>query len=106
VADTTDAAMSRTHAAALSPTHTRCTNAGSDTATSSATCSHTAAATTATTATAAATTTSEQRRGRRDQQCRYGGYCKKLGYPRHDDLLVCAVNSASTPGNTKGLGCG
>jgi hypothetical protein len=104
VAYTTDAAMSRTHAATLSPTHTRCTNAGSDTANSSATCSHTAAAT-ATAATAAAAA-SEQRRGRRDQQCRYGGYCKKLGYPRHDDLLVCAVNSASTPGNTKGLGCG
>src|SRR6266852_2841620 len=41
-----------------------------------------------------AASASEQRAGRCDQQCRYGGYCKKFGYPRHDDLLF-VINSAS-----------
>jgi hypothetical protein len=49
-------------------------------------------------AAAAAAAASEQRAGRCDQQCRYGGYCKKLGYPRHDDLPF-VFNSASKPGN-------
>jgi hypothetical protein len=91
--------MSRTHAAAMSPTHTGSTNAGSYPATSSDTCSPSGttaasaatsatATTTTTTATATATATGEQRPGRCDQQQgRYCGYRKKLGYPRHDDLL-------------------
>ena len=63
VADTTHAAMSRT-----------CTGANSCPAWC-ASCSRASAAAAAT-ATAA---TSEKRSGRCDQQCRYGGYCKKLG---------------------------
>jgi len=89
VADTSYAAMPCTHAAAMSPTHTRCTNAGSYSATSSA------SAGTAPTA-ATATASREQRSRRCDQQCRYGGYCKQLGYLRHDDLLF-AFNSAANP---------
>jgi hypothetical protein len=87
VADTTYAAMSRAHAAAMSATHTG-TNTGSCPATSSSSPSGAAAPA------ATATPTSEQRPRRCDQQCRYGGYCKKLGYPRHDDLLF-AFNSAA-----------
>ncbi|MBR0719489.1 hypothetical protein [Bradyrhizobium liaoningense] len=79
--DATCAAVSRT--SAMSPAHT---------ATSSNSPSGTAAAATTTAATTSAT--SEQRPRRCDQQCRYGGYCKKLGYPRHDDLLF-AFNSAA-----------
>src|SRR5216684_2330314 len=45
-------------------------------------------------ASAASTAVSEQLAGRCDQQCRYGDYCKKLGYPRHYDLLF-VFNSAS-----------
>ena len=48
----------------------------------------------ATAASGAAASASEQRAGRCDQQCRYGDYCKKLGYPHHDDLLF-VINSAS-----------
>jgi hypothetical protein len=92
VADTSYAAMPCTHAAAMSPTHTRCTNAGSYSATSSA-----SAGTAPTAATATASTASREQRSRCcDQQCRYGGYCKQLGYLRHDDLLF-AFNSAANP---------
>jgi hypothetical protein len=55
--------MSRTHAAAMSPTHTGCTNAGSYPATTSDTCSRAAS----TSSTAAAAAASEQRPGSRDQ---------------------------------------
>jgi len=58
--------MSRTHAAAMSPTHTGCTNAGSYPATTSDTCSR-AASTSSTAAAAAAAAASEQRPGSRDQ---------------------------------------
>jgi hypothetical protein len=94
VADTTHTAMSRTYAAAMSPTATGSATTATGSATTATTATTaTGSATTATTATAAATTaTSEQRRGRCNQQCRYGDYCKKLGYPRHDDLLF-AFNS-------------
>ena len=100
VADTTHAAMSPiAHAAmspatraAMSPTETGCTGANS--CATSATCSRASSASSASSAPAA----SEQRAGRCDQQCRYGGYCKKLGYPRHDDLPF-VFNSASKPGN-------
>src|SRR3954454_1382922 len=82
--------MPCTYAATVSPTHTRCTNAGSYSAASGS-------ATAATAATATATATSREQRSRRcDQQCRYGGYCKQLGYLRHDDLLF-AFNSAANP---------
>jgi hypothetical protein len=59
----------------------------------SRTSSNSAAAPTATAAPTAAATTapaaiSEQRAGRCDQQCLDGNYCKKLGYPRHDALLI------------------
>jgi hypothetical protein len=37
---------------------------------------------------AATTAISEQRAGCCDQQCLDGNYCKKLGYPRHDALLI------------------
>ncbi|WP_198031858.1 hypothetical protein [Bradyrhizobium sp. Ec3.3] len=100
MADTTNATMS--HAAAMSPTHTAssypatCSRSGTA-ATTATTAAATATATTAATtaATATATATSEQRPGRRNQQCRYCSYCKKLCYPRHDDLLF-AFNSASS----------
>jgi len=77
VADTTHAAMSRT-----------CTGANS----CPACCSHASSA-----AASASASASEQRAGRCDQQCRYGGYCKKLGYPRHDDLPF-VFKSASKAG--------
>jgi hypothetical protein len=87
VADTTHAAMSRTCTGANScpACCAGCSHASSDSASSGAA---------AATATATATFASEQRAGRCDQQCRYGGYCKKFGYPRHDDLLF-VINSAS-----------
>jgi hypothetical protein len=81
VADTSRAAMSRT-----------CTGANSCPA-CCAGCSHASSDSASSGADAAAAFASEQRAGRRDQQCRYGGYCKKFGYPRHDDLLF-VINSA------------
>jgi hypothetical protein len=72
VADTSRAAMSRT-----------CTGADSCPANSRASSNSGASA-----------SVSEQRAGRCDQQCRYGDYCKKLGYPRHYDLLF-VFSSAS-----------
>jgi hypothetical protein len=72
VADTSRAAMSRT-----------CTGADSCPANSRAS-----------SASGASASVSEQRAGRCDQQCRYGDYCKKLGYPRHYDLLF-VFSSAS-----------
>jgi len=74
VADTTHAAMSRT-----------CTGANSCPA-CCASSSHASSDSDSASASAASASASEQRAGRCDQQCRYGGYCKKLGYPRHDDL--------------------
>ncbi len=84
VADTSRAAMSRTCTGADScPAYcTGCSRASSDSG---------AAASSASSASAAV---SEQRAGRCDQQCRYGDYCKKLGYPRHYDLLF-VFSSAS-----------
>ena len=84
VADTTHAAMSRTCTGANS-CPACCSHASSDSAS--------AAASAAASASASASA-SEQRAGRCDQQCRYGGYCKKLGYPRHYDLLF-VFSSAS-----------
>src|SRR6266849_5649574 len=80
VADTSRAAMSRT-----------CTGADSCPAYSRASSNSGAAASSASASSAAV---SEQRAGRCDQQCRYGDYCKKLGYPRHYDLLF-VFSSAS-----------
>jgi hypothetical protein len=96
VADTSRAAMSRTCTTAMSPT---CTGADSCPAYSRASSNSGAAASSASGAASAASTStstavSEQRAGRCDQQCRYGDYCKKLGYPRHYDLLF-VFNSAS-----------
>ena len=67
VADTTHAAMSRT-----------CTGANSCPA-CCASCSHASSDSASASASAASASASEQRAGRCDQQCRYGGYCKKLG---------------------------
>ena len=89
--------MPCTHAAAMSTTHTRCTNAGAY----SATCSTSASGTAATAASTSATT-SEQRSSRCDQQCGYGGYRKQLDYLRHDDLLFAFDSARPTPGNTRG----
>ena len=109
--------MSRTDTATLSAAaDTGCTDANSYSGSTSAsdTCSYapsasgtTAACTTAacTTATAAAasTTASEQRPGRCNQQCRYGGYGKKFGYSRHGDLPF-AINCASDSGQRNWVG--
>ena len=67
MADPTCTAMSRTHAAAMSPTHTGCTNAGSYPATTSDTCSRAASTSSTASASAAAAAASEQRPGSRDQ---------------------------------------
>ena len=96
--DTSSAAVPCTRAAAMSSTHTRCTNAGSY----SGTCSNSASGASATTATATATT-SEQRSRRCDQQCGYGGYRKQLDYLRHDDLLFAFDSARPTHGNATGL---
>ena len=90
VADTAYAAKSRTV--------TGCSGANSC-ATCSSPCSG-SGATSASTPSAAApasstATASQQRAGCCDQQCRYGGYCNKLGYFLHDDLLF-VLNSACT----------
>ena len=93
VADTAHAAKSRTV--------TGCSGANSC-ATCSSPCSG-SGATSASTPSAAASapaasstaTASQQRAGCCDQQCRYGGYCNKLGYFLHDDLLF-VLNSACT----------
>src|SRR5713226_2366013 len=81
VADTSRAAMSRTCTGADScPAYcTGCSRASSDSGAA---------------ASSASAAVSEQRAGRCDQQCRYGDYCKKLGYPRHYDLLF-VFSSAS-----------
>jgi hypothetical protein len=90
VTDTIRAAMS------MSPTQTGCTDANSRCATCSRTCSATCSCSgaaarstsgTASAAPASSAAASEQRARCCDQQCRYGGYCNKLGYPDHDDLL-------------------
>src|SRR5262245_54656893 len=116
MADPSRAAMSHTYAAAMSSTCTATMSAtctGANTSSCSRTSSNSAAsadptspasspascaaatttAAAATTAAATATAISEQRAGHRDQQCRYGDYSKKLGYPCHDALLVCALLS-------------
>jgi hypothetical protein len=77
MADPSRAAMSSNWTATMAST---CTSSNS----AAAPCA--AASTTA----AAPTTMSEQRTGRCDQQCRYADYCKKLGYPHHDALLIRA----------------
>ena len=85
VADTSRAAMSRTCTGADScPAYcTGCSRASSDSGAGAAA--------------SASAAVSEQRAGRCDQQCRYGDYCKKLGYPRHDDLPF-VFKSASKAG--------
>jgi hypothetical protein len=99
VADTICAAMPNSG----TRTNTGCTDANSCCATCSRACSASAANSCSATcsgaasasapsaapsaASAAASAASEQRAGRCDQQCRYGGYCNKLGYTHHDALL-------------------
>ena len=96
MADPSHAAMSHTYTAAMSSTCTAtmsstctgasCSRTSSNSAAASDTASTAAPCATATAATTAAI--SEQRAGRCDQQCLDGNYCKKLGYPRHDALLI------------------
>ncbi len=88
VADTAHAAKSRTV--------TGCSGANSCATCSSPCSGATSTPTTASSSTTtASSTTSEQRAGCCDQQCRYDGYCNKLGYSLHDDLPF-VVNSACT----------
>ena len=89
VADTSRAAMSRTCTGADScPAYcTGCSRASSDSGAAASSASSASGA-------SASAAVSEQLAGRCDQQCRYGDYCKKLGYPRHYDLLF-VFSSAS-----------
>jgi hypothetical protein len=82
---TSCAAMSAATIAAVS-THAGCTGSG----TSAATC---ASATTA--------SAGEQRAGRCDQQCRYRGDYKKLGHPRHGDLLFVFSSEVKSANPTR-----
>jgi hypothetical protein len=117
VADASRAAMPRTCTAAMSCSYTgaaansasasmsrsytgtaanSASGAAANSATCSCACSATSAAATSAAATSAATTAaasattavSEQWAGRCEQQCRYADYCKKLGHPHHDALLI------------------
>ena len=80
-------AMADTASAAMSRTHTRCAGANSR----PDTCSRASCASTAAASPAPAASASEQRAGRRDQQCRYGGCCKKLNYCRHEMISSTLV---------------
>lgn len=105
VADTSRAAMSRTHTG-CTDANSRCGTcsraySASGTAACSATSSGSCSASSAPSSSASAAPTSpagEQRAGRCKQQCRYGCHCNKLGYPRHDDLLL-GINPASRAAN-------
>jgi hypothetical protein len=82
--------------AATSASRSRSSGASASAGTASATTA--SASATTTTTTAATATASEQRAGCCDHHCRYEGYCQKLGYPCHDDLLF-VLGSASKPRN-------
>jgi len=102
-ANSASASMSRSYTGtAANSASGSAANSASGSAANSATCSRacsaSGAATSATSATSASAATSapattavsEQRAGRCDQQCRYADYCKKLGHPHHDALLIRA----------------
>jgi hypothetical protein len=82
------AANSASSTAANSATCSRaCSASGAATSATATSAATSATASTTSAATSAATSVSEQRAGRCEQQCRYGDYRNKLGYPRHNDLL-------------------
>ncbi|MCP3476898.1 hypothetical protein NLM33_42835 [Bradyrhizobium sp. CCGUVB1N3] len=77
-----DTAVPNTARPAMSGSNTGCTRASTGSCAASAS-----------TAAAASASAGEQWAGPCNQQCRYGGHCDKLCYPRHDDLLL-VFNSA------------